>query len=453
MPVRLLFAAVAVVAWRAHATQGLRDINSASTQSGHNAAPAPALALALAVAPAPVVFWNSEGQVPNTTVLVLGAGLEGCGVTLCHDKAHTDCHAAQVLQTSQGSAHFMLPVAGATAARTPRGSGAGSYVGVSVGWFRACNGVTHACSDWRPLNSPDVWWMQGDESRSVDPVSSRGGWLKVFGRALGFGSGCVPGTYKNAAPATSGTSLVLTPAATATGTKHHRDSAGDVPRQKQLVLTPSAASCYDATYSVPHSTPAGRYKVAVSNGLTGGVGLLDHDGHEMVLTVVSTAAWPSMRISVAVGDSVADAVAKAAAVGGAVVQLAPGTYDMKNASLRLGHNVQLVGPATAVLRWSLPTSTPLIANANASAGSGTRYAVRNLTIDVAGATKSYVLDVAGHGVEISGVTVTMASIITGSASVLHTNGTGFSVTDNHMTHDQKTCMNPGAFVLLIDCRH
>jgi hypothetical protein len=56
-------------------------------------------------------------------------------------------------------------------------------------------------------------WVQGDQSRSADAAATAGGWLRVYGRALGFGGGggdCDPGNVTHPAPA-SGTTAVLTP--------------------------------------------------------------------------------------------------------------------------------------------------------------------------------------------------------------------------------------------------
>ena len=43
----------------------------------------------------------------------------------------------------------------------------------------------------------------------------------------------------------------------------------------------------------------------------------------------------------------------------------------------------------------------------------------------------------------SGVTVDMPHSIPGAASVVHSTGTGFSVTGSNMTHDQLDCTKPG----------
>jgi hypothetical protein len=102
-----------------------------------------------------------------------------------------------------------------------------------------------------------------------------------------------------------------------------------------------------------------------------------------------------------------------------------------------------------VLRWTMPTTAPLISNAASARlddGSGvapTRYGVHNLTISVEASSKSFVLDVGGHGVRIDGVTVEMSHSLTSAASTVHTTGTGFSIMRSNITHDQLTCTSPG----------
>ena len=238
---------------------------------------------AAAAAAAPVVFWNSEGQLSNTTVLALGSALTGATVTVCHDPAHTaDCGAAEVLQSSSASIHFVLPAA------TGRATGAKA---AKAAWFRACT-TPSACSAWRPVNSPDVWWAQGDQSRNATAVAAANGWLRVYGRALGFNGGghCTPGNTSDAGPASRGaTTAVLTPAAGGPGTP-----------LLVLTLPATTASCYDAAFKIPAGAAAGAYTLTIGNGLSpAAVTTVSHDLQRLAVTIVPAAPWPVKRFAVA----------------------------------------------------------------------------------------------------------------------------------------------------------
>ena len=461
-----------------------------------------AFAAAVAATPRPTVFWNSKGQLPNTTVLALGDGLAGVSVTVCQDATHTTaCAPAAVLQSSRASVHFVLPVVSAPLAQAGAAAGVGA---ASALWFRACGGgvrtqpqlqpgpeaVDAQCSGWRAVNSVDVWWAQGDQSRGAAAAASAGGWLKVYGRAVGLaGSGyCAPGNTTAAGPAASGVTI-----ATLT---HHDSLLQTGGKGQKLQIAASAASCYDATFAIPAAAAPGAYSLSIArgapwltlgtghhrtavplfnasvnptfwsregfftqgvrvrpprsiaNGLPGAAASTTHEQTALTLTVVAADPWPRKKFPVALGSepwpgkNIAAALAAAAAAGGGVVVVGAGTHEMGNSSLELGDNVQLVGDGRALLRWGQPTTRPLIANANAST-TASRYAVRDLTIAVEAAATGFVLDMGGHGVEISGVTVTMPHTLSGAASVVHAHGTGFSVSGCNMTHDQLTCTNPG----------
>ena len=168
---------------------------------------------------APVVFWSSEAQPPGSTVMAMGGGLAGATVQLT-DASGGALAPPSVLSTWDGSVKFGLPAAGATAAFR----------------FRACTGKT-ACSGWRTVNVPDIMWAVGDASANATAVATQGGWLKLYGRSLGFtgGGACAASTVADPSPATLSSSMAtLTPL------------GGGAP----VTLPVSAASCYDATLSV-----------------------------------------------------------------------------------------------------------------------------------------------------------------------------------------------------------
>ena len=345
------------------------------------------------VSAAPTIFWNSEGQLYNSTVLALGGSLAGSTVTVCHDMAHTSCEPATVLRSSEASIHFVLPIADSASA-----------------WFQVCapppppsegaatRGTGAACSAWRAVNSPDVWWAVGDQSHNASAIATSGGWLRVYGRAIGFSAdgACVPGNTTHSQPALAGaTTAMLTPIGTTSTVS-----------ASVLKIPARSASCYEATFAIPHTAVAGAYTLEVANGLPGAKTSATHDLMPLIVTLQDPAPWPATQFHVSAGSSVTaitDALAAAAAAGGGVVTLDAGTWDMKNASLRLAHNVQLTGPSAtvptaALLQWTEPTTSSLFLNANASAK--TRYAIRDLSIYIGAASAGYVLDIGGHGVEI-----------------------------------------------------
>eukprot|EP01052_Picozoa_sp_SAG31_P012836 SAG31_NODE_759_length_12288_cov_5.890475_12_plen_420_part_00 len=349
----------------------------------------------------PTIFWNSEGQLHNSTVLALGGSLAGSTVTVCHDMAHTSCEPATVLRSSEASIHFVLPIADSASAwfqacaPPPPSEGAATR---GTGEGAAARGTGAACSAWRAVNSPDVWWAVGDQSHNASAIATSGGWLRVYGRAIGFSAdgACVPGNTTHSQPALAGaTTAMLTPIGTTS------TASASV-----LKIPARSASCYEATFSIPRTAVAGAYTLEVANGLPGAKTSATHDLVPLIVTLQDPAPWPTTQFHVSAGSSVTaitDALAAAAAAGGGVVTLDAGTWDMKNASLRLAHNVQLTGPSAtaptaALLHWTEPTTSSLFLNANASAK--TRYAIRDLSIYIGAASAGYVLDIGGHGVEI-----------------------------------------------------
>ena len=381
------------------------------------AAPAAPTQLGDAVAPPspPTVFWNSEGQEQNTTVLAMGGGLEGAVIQMQDAASGRSLPAPQVLESWDKSVKFALPPApGSIAYR-----------------FRACRGgggssSQAVCSGWRSVNSPDITWASGDRSANASSVATAGGWLKIYGRSLGFTTGgqCATATVQVPGPA-SGTTATLSTGSTS------------------IKLTPSAASCYDASFALPATIAPGQYNLSIVNrlsGLAGSVGV----------TIVDAQPWPSQLFPVHVaapgavgnGSHVLAAVAAAGAAGGGIVQLSADTYEMGGASLAMPHNVQLVGMGgdVSVLRWSKTAAASLFANAvNCS-----RYALAKLRVEVTAAQNVVVIDITGHGgTIIKDTTVWMPHSLATSATVVHTHSaSGFEVSDCTLTHDNEAC-KPG----------
>ena len=353
----------------------------------------------------PVVFWSSEGHEPNTTVMAMGGGLEGATVQLQDATSGQPLPAPQVLDSWDASVKFILPSTPISAAYR----------------FRACSSPA-ACSGWRSLNSPDITWASGDRSANASSVATAGGWLKVYGRSLGFTTSghCAAATVQVPGPA-SGTVASMRSGSTS------------------IKLTPSVASCYDASFALPPTLKPGHYNFSIVNRLSAQAG-------SVAVTIVGADPWPSRLFHVHAsgkGSDVVTAVAAAGAAGGGIVQLSAGTFDMGGASLAMPRNVQLVGAAAnaSILRWSKTATTSLISNGI----NCTRYMLAKLRVEVMAAQGgNFVIDITGHGgTKITDITVWMPHSLATSATVVHTHSaSGFEVTGCTLTHDNEACQ-PG----------
>jgi hypothetical protein len=251
------------------------------------------------------VWWTSEGHRPNTTVLAIGGSL--CyidTVNVCDGDADKingppymnaeNCTVATILNTSESSLQFLM---------SPSDDGGMPRRRI----FQVCNPYAaggQPCSPYYTLNAPSLWWAQGDGSANGTAVATPGGWLRLYGRSLGWTADghCAASTVDNFSPAAS-TSAVLVP-----------KQAG----ASSLPLTVAMSSCYHTTLSLPASVPAGEYTLSLSTSLATAATLAN-------VTIVESRPWPSKMISVAVGANVSAALAQAnAVVGGATVLLAAG---------------------------------------------------------------------------------------------------------------------------------
>jgi hypothetical protein len=99
-------------------------------------------------------------------------GLVNASVTVCTGPpTSSDCVEATVLESSSSSVAFVLPGNSDSPAVATR--------------FRACDSETPTlCSDYVDINTPDVWWVQGDDSSSAAPRSTQGGWIRVYVASL-----------------------------------------------------------------------------------------------------------------------------------------------------------------------------------------------------------------------------------------------------------------------------
>ena len=181
------------------------------------------------------------GSLANATVELVPLGTDGAAAAATVSPPPA---AARVVGSWDGSIQFLLPGPGGPT-RAYR--------------FRACSGAggppNAACSGWRTVNVPDVMWAVGDASANATAVVTQGGWLKVYGRSLGFtaSGACAASTVANSAPAMLSSSI-------ATLTQLGGEKLA-------TALPVSAASCYDATMAVPADTPAGEYNLTIANHL------------------------------------------------------------------------------------------------------------------------------------------------------------------------------------------
>lgn len=206
------------------------------------------------------------------------------------------------------------------------------------------------------VNDPRVhWWYAA--STAVDASVTPGMSAELFGTNLAFSTedgSCPP--LKLAALVQAQLSVLVT-FVLANGS--------------MLTATPSFASCYRLSITVPAALPLGACDVYVNNGLDVGMGRLVASG----VAVVSAASWPTTTFVVggACGN-VSSCLLAAAAAGGGIVSVPAGLYMMGDGEqLRLGSFVQLqgAGSASTQLLWASNTEAPagaLVTTASASSG-------------------------------------------------------------------------------------
>jgi len=169
----------------------------------------------------PHIFWASDPVGPDETVLVQGSDFDGANVELSRladggKEAKGRAQAMEVLQGSESSLKFIVP--------------ADWKQGVYA--LKVTGKAGKASNEWL-INSPDVWWTQGDEGEAATP----GGWLRAFGKSLNFGGKTV---------------LRLTP------------ESG-----KKIELTAKKADAFAASFEIPSDLAPGVYQAAMHNGLGG----------------------------------------------------------------------------------------------------------------------------------------------------------------------------------------
>ena len=266
-----------------------------------------AAVLAIPAFAAPVITWVSDPVRPDETVLML---TEGCSES-------TTVEAARLNDTPSGKpgAPFTAP-AGWTAIKPLQASRHCVKAVIPKGWQPGTYALRlKEGADYSPIafaNAPTAFWLQGDEGERGTP----GGWVRVFGKCLGFG----------------GKSEVrLRPA---TG--------------PEMPLKVTQSTCWALTASLPAALAPGDYTVLVHNGL-GGAATWREAGK---LQVIPPVAWKTDIFPVsaqAEGEAgekaIRAALDQAKANGGGIVLLAAGTYDLSG---------QLVIPPDTVLKGEAP---------------------------------------------------------------------------------------------------
>jgi hypothetical protein len=116
----------------------------------------------------PHIFWASDPVKPDETVLVQGSDFEGAKVEVQQLGRDKKWSAIPIAQGSDSSLKFIVPADWAQ----------GVYA------LKVTGKDGKASKEWL-INSPDVWWVQGDEGEAATP----GGWLRAFGKSRSTSAG------------------------------------------------------------------------------------------------------------------------------------------------------------------------------------------------------------------------------------------------------------------------
>ena len=169
---------------------------------------------------APVVIWASDPVRPGETVVVRGDAFGKKAKVEVSVSGQEEWKQAEVLQQTERTLKFVLPM------EIP--AGVVSYRIQADGAF----------SEVRKLNTPQIWWIQGDQVESATP----GGWIRLFGLNLGLKKGA---------------KLIL------------RKDETSVP------LRLIAVDDFNFQAEVPTGVSPGRYKVEFQNGESADVGQIE----------------------------------------------------------------------------------------------------------------------------------------------------------------------------------
>jgi hypothetical protein len=254
------------------------------------------LLLATGVDAAPAVFWASDPLRPGETALLIGDSL-GTNATVQVERLEdttpsqisrvlpsltAEARAVTCSQASDQSVKFQVPTdlqPGVFIYAVSHGSGSAAGL----------------------LNRPQVWWSQGDLGTNASP----GGWIRIFGKNLGWPSQLAGGITRVRLEGSSTIDLL---------------AAGDE---------------FAARTEVPGDTPPGTYRVYVHNGAGGNYAWSE----PVEISIAQPVSWPQWRFDVtafgAQGDGLSDdtlpiraALAQAGAAGGGTVFFPRGRYAL-----------------------------------------------------------------------------------------------------------------------------
>jgi hypothetical protein len=366
------------------------------------------LGFAYAAAAQPVISRISAGgaAAPNDTMVLLGAGLSGCTVSLCPLAGSEPCLSLPAQPTSwDGGLKFTLP---------PAPSSVGAFSVSVCGPSGACSNASQ--EQTFTLNAPRVSWVLGTGDVNGDVVEA-GGVLRAFGSALALdprtgACGAVTAataphealTPRSFAPGAAA-ALAAPPASTAT-TAWLCGVAGCVALGEPLL-----ASCYRLDLPVPSSLAPGAYVLRVSNGLGRSDQGLGRLGREQGVTIVPPRALPSSPV-LTLGRDCADLPSCVGALpaAGGVVAVPEGVWDVpSNAVVKVtaGVTIRGVGPAS-VLRWARNTAAGGSAAALACVGGPSLLA--HLTLLLTSPAKSGLMFSAPGGCRGEALNVTVDTL-------------------------------------------
>ena len=287
------------------------------------------LLLAVTLAPAhgalgtPALFWYSDPVKPGEIALLqgdqisdqcrvdflrLGDGDAGAAQAPPAGPGGTGVSPVQIapLQASITSVKFEIP---------PK-----LKEGIYATRLTSANGST----GWVYLNSPNIWWQQGDWGAEASP----GGWLRVFGRCLSFGDKA---------------KLVLR-----------------APGKAPVSLKLTRQECWSLSADLPANLPAAEYEVWVHNGYSGAAGWRSAGTTRVA---AHEPFWKTDRFDITAYGAIPDderddtvalrqALAAAAANGGGIVYVPRGRFTLTG-GLSLPKHVLLQGAGEnlALLEW------------------------------------------------------------------------------------------------------
>ena len=193
-----------------------------------------------------IITWASHPVLPNQTLLLQVSPFpNGSRVLLTPDGADGGADPVAVLPEYVTDAGIAVVV---PSSFPPNGVFTAAVEGSTAPPFR--------------VNAPDIMWVQGSEGEET----AAGGWVRVFGRSLAF----VPvGQVGLATPPVGWlTTLRLTPTAEAAAA-----AAGAAVTPTVIAAAFENVSSFQAFFCVPDHLVPGEYRVALSNGPSGYVGL------------------------------------------------------------------------------------------------------------------------------------------------------------------------------------